>query len=114
MATKAIIADSVARLYTSAGRSYGQVECQLFMEALRDIADDELVRATQVVVCREIWEGWRSPSPGMIRTEVRMMRTRANADRLALPPPRVEKTEARGRLAAIREANGFAPSTLNG
>lgn len=104
MATNPAIGDAVARLFTSAGRTYGKVECQLFMEGLSDITDDELTLATQTIIRREEWAGFRNPSPAIVRAEVRTIRARAALDQLALPPPRADKAEAIAQLAGIREA----------
>lgn len=112
MASDLATADAVARLFTAAGRRYGKVECQLFLEALADIGDEELRAAVRTIVSREEWVGARGPSPGMVRAVVSATRRRAELDRPALPPPRADRAEALTHLAAMRrELAGLARST---
>ena len=56
------IAQTVAKLYTAAGRHYGKVEFEVYADALHDIDDETGAQACRNVI-RNIDLGTRAPTP---------------------------------------------------
>lgn len=103
--TPTAIAQTVARLYTAAGRHYGQVELQVYAEALEDLDDELGTRAARDVI-RGVDLGARAPSPRLVLDAAIAIRRREAADRPGLaehtdpPLPPEENARRMGEAAA--------------
>lgn len=86
------VAGVVARLFAASGRHYGEVELEVYAEALSDLSDELGVRAARDVV-RSVDMGLRAPSPHLVIEAAARLREQ-DAER------------ARDNIPAIEESTG--------
>lgn len=80
--TPTAIAQTVAKLYTAAGRHYGKVELEVYAEALYDV-DDDIGRQACRDVIRTVDLGARAPTPKDILDAARTIQQRVRLERAA-------------------------------
>lgn len=105
MSSRRATAAAVAALYTAAGRNYADAELVLYHDALADVADDELARASSHLV-RTVDLAARPPSPALvIQTVVALRRYRAlRTPALTAGDERPAREDALNHVRALREA----------
>lgn len=78
------IAQTVAKLYTAAGRHYGKVEFEVYAEALHDIDDETGAEACRNAI-RNIDLGTRAPTPKDVLDAARAIQRRRRDAQPSLP-----------------------------
>lgn len=101
------VAGVVARLFAASGRHYGEVELQVYSEALEEISDELGVNAALEVI-RTNDLGVRAPSPNLVLQAAWRFRQqqaeRTRAQTPALPEstdPYLDRDENLARIRAI-------------
>lgn len=82
--TPQAIAQTVAKLYTAAGRHYGKVEFEVYAEALHDVDDATGAEACRNVI-RNIDLGTRAPTPKDVLDAARAILRKRREERPKLP-----------------------------
>lgn len=99
MASDRVVAESLGRIYTAAGRGLAPQDCDVYLRELGGVTDDELERVAERLVTED-WAG-RRPTPGLVLTHVHRLRA------LARPPggqqdPVTPREQLKARIADVR------------
>lgn len=113
MIDRTTVAEIVTRLYTAAGRRFGDPEFVLYAEALAGVDAAMAVEASRRVVAK-VDLGARPPTPRLLLEWVGVLKAEERARRLAIPSatgPLTAPDVAREEIAAARRQLAKEPSS---